>query len=101
MNLEAAARDIRYEWLQQVARDVGASWIATGHTADDQAETVLHRLIRGSGIQGLRGIAHERELAPGLRLVRPLLNLQRDVITMARCESTVGHTLSRAKASRP
>jgi tRNA(Ile)-lysidine synthase len=57
-NLEATARRLRYEWLAST----GASWVATGHTADDQAETVLHRLIRGTGIQGLRGIAVSREL---------------------------------------
>ena len=56
-NLEATARRLRYGWLVEVAVSVGARWIATGHTADDQAETVLHRLIRGTGIQGLRGIA--------------------------------------------
>jgi tRNA(Ile)-lysidine synthase len=56
-NLEATARRIRYEWLAEVANEVGARWIATGHTADDQAETILHRLIRGTGLQGLRGIA--------------------------------------------
>ena len=56
-NLEATARRVRYEWLAGVAADVGANWVATGHTADDQAETVLHRVIRGTGLQGLRGIA--------------------------------------------
>ena len=61
-NVEAKARRLRYDWLAQVAAEVGAGWIATGHTADDQAETVLHRLIRGTGLKGLRGIAHVRGL---------------------------------------
>ena len=56
-NLESTARRVRYEFFAEVAAEVGATWIATGHTADDQAETVLHRLIRGTGLQGLRGIA--------------------------------------------
>jgi tRNA(Ile)-lysidine synthase len=59
-NLEATARRVRYEFFAEVAREVGAAWIATAHTADDQAETVLHRLIRGTGLQGLRGIAAEK-----------------------------------------
>lgn len=79
-NLEAAARNLRYEWLQQVAVESSATWIATGHTADDQAETVLHRLIRGTGIQGLRGIARSQELQPGMLLIRPLLETSREQI---------------------
>jgi tRNA(Ile)-lysidine synthase len=80
-NLEATARRLRYRWLAQTARDVGARWVATGHTADDQAETVLHRLLRGTGLQGLRGIAARRELEPGVGLVRPILKARRkDVI---------------------
>jgi tRNA(Ile)-lysidine synthase len=55
-NLESTARRVRYEFFAEVAGATGAAWIATGHTADDQAETVLHRIIRGTGIQGLRGI---------------------------------------------
>jgi tRNA(Ile)-lysidine synthase len=76
-NLEAAARRARYAWLTEAARTAGARWVATGHTADDQAETVLHRLLRGAGLQGLRGIAARRELAPGVGLVRPLLAVTR------------------------
>lgn len=76
-NLEATARRLRYRWLAQVAREVGARWVATGHTADDQAETVLHRLLRGAGLQGLRGIAARRELAAGVGVVRPLLRTAR------------------------
>ena len=76
-NLEATARRVRYGWLTEVAAAVGARWIATGHTADDQAETVLHRLLRGTGLQGLRGIASTRELAPGVGVARPLLQTTR------------------------
>ena len=76
-NLEAVARRLRYEWLVRVAGEAGAGWVATGHTADDQAETVLHRLLRGTGLKGLRGIAVRRELAPGVALVRPLLTTTR------------------------
>jgi tRNA(Ile)-lysidine synthase len=77
-NLESTARQIRYDVLAQAAQESGANWIATGHTADDQAETVLHRLLRGAGMQGLRGIAVERELRPGVRVIRPLLAATRD-----------------------
>ena len=75
-NLEAVARTARYRWFAEVAANAGAGWIATGHHADDQAETVLHRLIRGTGLQGLRGIAPLRRdgAAP---VVRPLLAIPR------------------------
>jgi tRNA(Ile)-lysidine synthase len=76
-NLEATARRIRYDWLARVAREVGAHFVATGHTADDQAETVLHHLIRGSGLKGLRGIAWRRPLTPEVELVRPFLRVTR------------------------
>jgi tRNA(Ile)-lysidine synthase len=76
-NLEAVARRIRHDWLGEVAKETGARWVATGHTADDQAETVLHRLLRGAGLKGLRGIAPRRHLTNNVELVRPLLNLRR------------------------
>jgi len=80
-NLEATARRLRYEWLNAVAAEVGAAWIATGHTANDQAETVLHRLLRGTGLQGLRGIARAKPQAVrGPTLVRPLLDVSRNEI---------------------
>jgi tRNA(Ile)-lysidine synthase len=80
-NLEGTARRVRYDFLARVAREVGATWVATGHTLDDQAETVLHRLLRGTGLRGLRGIAAVRELVPGILLVRPMLRVSRaDVI---------------------
>ena len=76
-NLEAYARGVRYCWLAEVVRRHEMRWLATGHTANDQAETVLHRLLRGTGLQGLRGIAPRRELEPGVDLVRPLLTWTR------------------------
>jgi tRNA(Ile)-lysidine synthase len=76
-NLEALARRERYRWLAEVAQQHGIHCIVTGHTANDQAETVLHRLLRGAGLRGLRGIAARRELEPGLVVVRPLLRAKR------------------------
>jgi tRNA(Ile)-lysidine synthase len=76
-NLEDLARRLRYEWFADVARETGCSFVATGHTADDQAETVLHRLLRGTGLKGLRGIAPRRRLVDGIDLIRPLLYARR------------------------
>jgi tRNA(Ile)-lysidine synthase len=76
-NLEAAARQERYRFLREVAQAHQAHLIVTGHTADDQAETVLLRLIRGCGLRGLRGILPRRQLAPQLELRRPLLRITR------------------------
>jgi len=76
-NREATARRLRYAALAEVAQAVGAGWVAVGHHADDQAETVLHHILRGTGLAGLRGIAADSELAPGVRLIRPLLGVTR------------------------
>jgi len=76
-NLEKVAREVRYEWLTQVARNAGARWVATGHTANDQAETVLHRLLRGAGLKGLRGIAERRPLGESVTVIRPMLAVTR------------------------
>lgn len=71
-SLEMAARRCRYRFLAAAARRAGASVVATGHTGDDEAETVLLRLARGAGPAGLGGIAADIELC-GVRVVRPLL----------------------------
>ena len=79
-NLEATARQVRYAWLGEVAESAGATWVMTGHTANDQAETILHRLLRGTGLQGLRGIAARRALGGGSTLLRPLLTSTRTAV---------------------
>jgi tRNA(Ile)-lysidine synthase len=81
-HIEADARRERYEWLTQVARARGARVVAVGHTRDDQAETILHRILRGTGLRGLSGIPAQRTLAddPHLMLVRPLLRVWRSEI---------------------
>jgi tRNA(Ile)-lysidine synthase len=75
--LEAAARHARYEFLRQTAEGLGARYVATAHTADDQSETVLHRILRGTGLAGLTGIPSTRQLAESVTLVRPMLSLTR------------------------
>jgi tRNA(Ile)-lysidine synthase len=79
-NLEALARRERYAWLAELANHLRIRWVATGHTANDQAETVLFRLLRGSGLRGLRGIAPQRRLADEVQLVRPLLRVTRQAV---------------------
>lgn len=79
-SIEAAARRIRYKFLARVAAKTGASAIATGHHADDVAESVLLRMIRGAGLTGLGAIAPQRPLskdAATVRLVRPLLKVRK------------------------
>jgi tRNA(Ile)-lysidine synthase len=68
---------VRYDWFAGLARAVRAAWVGTGHTADDQAETVLFRLLRGAGLHGLSGMRERRPLGSGVELVRPLLSCRR------------------------
>lgn len=76
--LEAAAREARYRFLTRAAAEAGARFLVTAHTADDRAETILHRILRGTGIAGLAGIARTRFLPEaGLTLIRPLLGIRR------------------------
>lgn len=73
-SLEEAGREARYRFFAEVARNVGADSVAVGHHLDDQAETVLLRLLRGSGTTGLRGMTHRS--ADGM-YIRPLLDVTR------------------------
>jgi len=84
--VEARARAARYTFLAKIAHQLGAGWVATGHHADDQAETVLMHLMRGAGVGGLRGMRPSAPLpgSPELSLIRPLLGVSR-VEIMAYC----------------
>jgi len=88
-NLEQAARRARYEFLAEAARRAGASAVLTGHTLDDQAETVLLRLLRGGGSEGLGGMRPERALEEGgeVALRRPLLEWARRADTEGYCRA--------------
>ena len=79
---ETTARNQRYQFLTKTAQEWKCQAVAVGHNADDNAETILHRIIRGTGIRGLRGIPAIRPMTnqkedDDLFLVRPLLSLQR------------------------
>ena len=74
-SIEACARRLRYDALEKVRQEVGADIIAVGHTADDQVEEVLLRLIRGSGLKGLSGMRPRNG-----RVVRPLLEVNREQV---------------------
>jgi tRNA(Ile)-lysidine synthase len=72
---EARMRELRYARLTEIARDLGAPVVATAHTAEDQTETVLLALFRGTGLTGIAGMPPRRPLAPGIELLRPLLRV--------------------------
>lgn len=77
---EAYLREIRYDFFKQVSQDAGARYLALAHTADDQAETVALRLLRGSSLTGLRGIPAHRPLTSETTIIRPLLTLRRQAL---------------------
>jgi tRNA(Ile)-lysidine synthase len=75
--IEGAARQARYDFLTSAANECGARYVATAHTADDQVETVLLNLLRGTGLAGLAGIPRLRKLTDAATIVRPLLDVTR------------------------
>lgn len=83
-NLEAMARRLRYEFLARAAESFGADFVCTAHTLDDQAETILMRLLRGTGAEGLRGIHSVSRLNETARLIRPMLTVTRAEV-LAHC----------------
>jgi tRNA(Ile)-lysidine synthase len=99
-NLESVARRERYAWLTQVARMEHAAWIATGHTADDQAETVLFRLLRGSGVRGLSGMAECRALEAGIVVARPLLSIRRQSLLDYLHQKQITHRVDSSNEDR-
>ncbi len=93
--LEDAARILRYEFLTKAAERLGATVIATAHTADDQAETVLMHLLRGSGVQGIAGMPASARLegyaGVALVLIRPMLSFWRAEIEQYLAENNLTH----------
>jgi tRNA(Ile)-lysidine synthase len=73
MSIETAGRELRIGSLTVIAKANGCRWIATGHHGDDNAETILQRLVRGTGFRGLCGIWAIREFRDGIKFLRPLL----------------------------
>ena len=81
ISLEEAAREVRYTFLAQVAKSIGADRAAVGHTADDHIETILMHLIRGTGTRGLRGLqpsSRWQSKTDSLIIIRPLLEVSRE-----------------------
>jgi len=78
--IEGRARRLRRDFFVDVAREHGARFVVVAHTADDQAETILHRSLRGTGLAGLGGMAGGRQLSDGVALLRPLLAVPRGVV---------------------
>ena len=80
ISLEMAARELRYRWFAQLCSDEGFDAVAVAHNADDDAETMLLNLLRGTGTRGLRGMAPSGPIPYGQgrgRLLRPMLGLER------------------------
>lgn len=87
LNLQDAARSARYSFFEEVLEDLGCDSIALGHNADDQAETMLMRIIRGSGIKGLGGIPPVRGV-----IIRPLIELTREDINAYATKNSINFT---------
>ncbi len=114
LSLEEAARLARYRFLGGLARQVGASTIAVGHQADDQAETVLMHLIRGTGLGGLRGMQPAswldaalmvdadtgRTRSERIRLIRPLLYVSRSQLVAYAAEQGLEPVMDPSNADR-
>jgi tRNA(Ile)-lysidine synthase len=102
---EESARTARYAWLNQIALAHDARFVATGHTRDDQVETILHRILRGTGIRGLGGMPAQRKLSANVNLIRPLLEITRNTLQsylhhlrQPYCVDATNQDLSRTRA---
>ncbi len=82
VSIEQAARRCRFEFFERVCLKSGAGTVVLAHHADDNAETILHRIVRGTGLRGLAGIRGSRPIRPGsgIQVVRPMLSFRRSEI---------------------
>ena len=88
LTLEEAAREYRYKFYLETAKKIKANKIALGHNADDQAETILMRFLRGSGLEGLMGIPPVRD-----KIIRPLIECSREEIEEYCQEHKIGYRI--------
>jgi tRNA(Ile)-lysidine synthase len=92
LTIEEAARKLRYGFYDRIASSINAPYVAMAHTADDNAETVLFNLIRGTGLTGLSGIPEKRMLNKKTFIIRPLLNFhKKELIDYAEKRELVWH----------
>ncbi|MFQ5721843.1 MAG: tRNA lysidine(34) synthetase TilS [Candidatus Aminicenantales bacterium] len=96
LNLEEAGRQLRYGFLKKTANKIGANKIATGHTLTDQAETLLMRIMRGSGLRGLSGIYPALE---GM-IIRPLIELEQEKIVSFLKEKNIPYRIDESNFDR-
>jgi tRNA(Ile)-lysidine synthase len=80
LSIETAARNLRRQALADIAKTFGCTTVATAHHKDDNAETLIHRLLRGTGYRGLAGIWPKKEFLADLMCIRPLLAVSRQQI---------------------
>lgn len=97
-SLEEAGRDARYAFFGSLARRLRMNKVATGHTRDDQAETVLMRLVRGCGLDGLAGIPAKRPLGRS-EVIRPLLDCRKKELSRFLTENGIPFQTDRSNAS--
>ena len=80
VSIEMAARELRYAWFARLCSEEGFDAVATAHNANDNAETLMLNLLRGTGLKGLRGLSASRSFEPhsaGMKILRPLLDTER------------------------
>lgn len=98
-SLEDAARVLRYQELVKSAKNFGARYIVTAHHMGDQLETILFRLFRGSGIEGLRGMMKHRKIDESILLARPMLQIRKEEIIQYLEERNQEHRIDSSNAS--
>jgi tRNA(Ile)-lysidine synthase len=99
VSLETAGRELRYRTFAALARQKKCTRIATGHTANDNAETVLMWLIRGTGAEGLSGIPLQRPGEGRARIIRPILAVTRAEILAYAARQKLGYCMDASNAS--
>ena len=90
LSIETAARQLRIEALLDIAKANDIKWVTTAHHADDNAETIIHRLVRGTGFRGLAGIRPMRTFGNNIRFASPLLTVRKQEIVQYLKQQNLG-----------